>query len=128
MENPKILIKDTDSYIATQPEVTRRVLEQLRQIIEAIVPEAKETISYQMPAFKQNGILVWYAGYKNHVGFYPSSKPIEVFKDELTVYKTSKGAIQFPLDKPLPVELITKIVNFQVNENLAKALTKTKKK
>jgi uncharacterized protein YdhG (YjbR/CyaY superfamily) len=128
METHTIPIKDADSYIATQPEATRLVLEQLRQIIKTIVPEAAEVISYQMPAFKQNGILVWYAGYKKHVGFYPSSKPIEIFKDELTAYKTSKGAIQFPLDKPLPVELITKIVNFRVNENLAKALTKTKKK
>jgi uncharacterized protein YdhG (YjbR/CyaY superfamily) len=128
METHTIPIKDADSYIATQPEATRLVLEQLRQIIKTIVPEAAEVISYQMPAFKQNGILVWYAGYKKHVGFYPSSKPIEIFKDELTAYKTSKGAIQFPLDKPLPVELITKIMNFQVNENLAKALTKTKKK
>ena len=128
METPIIPIKDADSYIATQPEATRLVLEQLRQIIKAIVPEAEEVISYQMPAFKQNGILVWYAGYKKHVGFYPSSKPIEVFKDELLVYKTSKGAIQFPLDKLLPVELITKIVNFRVNENLAKTLTKKQKK
>ena len=128
METPTILIKDANSYIAIQPEATRLVLEQLRQIIKAIVPEAEEVISYQMPAFKQNGILVWYAGYKKHVGFYPSSKPIEVFKDELLVYKTSKGAIQFPLDKLLPVELITKIVNFRVNENLAKTLTKKQKK
>ncbi len=128
MQTPTIPIKDVDSYIATQPEATRLVLEQLRQIVKEIVPEAEEVISYQMPAFRQNGVLVWYAGYKKHVGFYPSSKPIEVFKDDLTVYKTSKGAIQLPLDKPLPVELITKIVNFRVNENLAKALTKTKKK
>lgn len=128
METPIIPIKDTESYIATQPEATRLVLEQLRQIIKKIVPEAEEVISYQMPAFKQNGVLVWYAGYKKHVGFYPSSKPIEIFKDELKTYKTSKGAIQLPLDKPLPVELITKIVNFKVNENLAKALTKKQKK
>lgn len=128
METPIIPIKDADSYIAAQPEATRLVLEQLRQIIKEIVPEAEEVISYQMPAFKQNGVLVWYAGYKKHVGFYPSSKPIEVFKDELSVYKTSKGAIQFPLDKLLPVELITKIVNFRVNENLAKAFTKKQKK
>jgi uncharacterized protein YdhG (YjbR/CyaY superfamily) len=73
-------------------------------------------------------MLVWYAGNKKHIGFYPSSTPIVFFKDELGAYKTSKGAIQFPLDKPLPVELITKIVTFKVNENLAKALTKTKKK
>lgn len=128
METPIIPIKDTESYIDTQPEATRLVLEQLRQIIKKIVPEAEEVISYQMPAFKQNGVLVWYAGYKKHVGFYPSSKPIEIFKDELKTYKTSKGAIQLPLDKPLPVELITKIVNFKVNENLAKALTKKQKK
>jgi uncharacterized protein YdhG (YjbR/CyaY superfamily) len=128
METPTISIKDTDSYIAIQPEATKIVLEELRQIIKRIAPEAEEIISYQMPAFKQNGMLVWYAGYKNYIGFYPSSTPIIVFKDELKAYKTSKGAIQFPLYKPLPIELITKIVNFKVNENLAKALTKTKKK
>ena len=128
MEIPVIPVKDTDSYIATQPEATRLILEQLRQIIKEIAPEAEEAISYQMPAFKLNGMLVWYAGYKKHVGFYPSSKPIQVFKDELTAYKTSKGAIQFQLNKPLPVELITKIVKFKIDENLAKSLTKVKKK
>ena len=128
MENPVIPVQDADSYIATQPEATRLVLEQLRQIIKEIAPEAEEAISYQMPAFKLNGMLVWYAGYKKHVGFYPSSKPIQVFKDELAAYKTSKGAIQFPLDKPLPVELITKIIKFKIEENLAKSLTKAKKK
>lgn len=128
MEIPVIPVKDTDSYIATQPEATRLILEQLRQIIKEIAPEAEESISYQMPAFKLNGMLVWYAGYKKHVGFYPSSKPIQVFKDELTAYKTSKGAIQFQLNKPLPVELITKIVKFKIDENLAKSLTKVKKK
>lgn len=125
MENA---VKDTDSYIATQPENIRPILQQLRQIIKEIVPEAEEVISYQMPAFKQNGMLVWYAGYKSHIGFYPSSTPIIYFKDELKAYKTSKGAIQLPLDKPLPVELITKIVKFKIEENTAKALTKTKKK
>lgn len=128
METPVIPVKDADSYIATQPEATRLVLEQLRQIIKGIVPDAEEVISYQMPAFKQNGMLVWYAGYKKHVGLYPSSTPMQAFKDELTAYKTSKGAIQLPLDKPLPVELITKIVKFKMDENLTKALTKTKKK
>ncbi|WP_435356740.1 iron chaperone [Emticicia sp. SJ17W-69] len=125
MENS---VKDTDSYIDTQPENIRPVLQQLRQIIKEIVPEAEEVISYQMPAFKQNGMLVWYAGYKNHIGFYPSSTPIVFFKEELKAYKTSKGAIQLPLDKPLPVELITKIVKFKIEENTVKALTKTKKK
>lgn len=125
MENS---VKDADSYIANQPENIRPILQQLRQIIKEIVPKAEEVISYQMPAFKQNGMLVWYAGYKNHIGFYPSSTPIVFFKDELKAYKTSKGAIQLPLDKPLPVELITKIVKFKIEENTAKALTKTKKK
>lgn len=128
METPSIPVKDADSYIELQPEATRFVLRQLRQLIKEIVPEAEEVISYQMPAFKLNGVLVWYAGYKKHVGFYPSSKPIEVFKDELMDYKTSKGAIQFPLDKPLPIELITKIVQFKIHANLAKSLAKTKKK
>jgi uncharacterized protein YdhG (YjbR/CyaY superfamily) len=88
---------------------------------------AEEVISYNMPAFKQNGILVWFAGYKNHIGFYPSSTPIKLFKEQLTKYKTSKGAIQFPIDKPLPLALITKIVKFRIKQNSEKAAAKQKK-
>ena len=87
-------------------------------------PKAEEVISYNMPAFKYNGILVWFSGYKNHIGFYPSSTPIEIFKNDLKKYKTSKGAIQFPLDKPLPLALITKIVKFRSKQNIEKVEAK----
>jgi len=81
-------------------------------------PEAVEVISYQMPAFKLNGILVYFAAFKNHIGFYPTSSGIEQFKKELSPYKWSKGAVQFPLDKPIPFALVKKIVIFRVKENL----------
>jgi uncharacterized protein YdhG (YjbR/CyaY superfamily) len=81
-----------------------------------------------MPAYKLNGILVWFAGYKNHIGFYPMASGIETFKKELSVYKGAKGSVQFPLNKPIPLALITKIVKFRVKENLEKAKNKSKKK
>jgi uncharacterized protein YdhG (YjbR/CyaY superfamily) len=107
-----------DQYILSfSPEIRER-LEQMRQIIRSAAPEAEEVISYQMPAFRLNGILVYFAGYKNHIGFYPTASGIEAFKDQLSEYKWSKGAIQFPNDRPLPVELIERITRFRVNENL----------
>ena len=113
-----------DQHIAVFPKETQQLLELLRMTIRKAAPKAEEVISYNMPAFKYNGMLVWFAGYKNHIGFYPSSTPIVVFKDQLKKYKTSKGAIQFPLDKPLPLALITKIVKFRIKQNLEKAATK----
>src|SRR3989344_1916914 len=113
-----------DQHIAEFPKETQQLLELLRMTIRKAAPKAEEVISYNMPAFKYNGMLVWFAGYKNHIGFYPSSTPIVVFKDQLKKYKTSKGAIQFPLDKPLPLALITKIVKFRIKQNLEKAATK----
>ncbi len=102
--------KTIDEYHASVPQSTKQILEGLRKTIKQVVPDAEEVISYNMPAFKLNGILVYYAAYKEHIGFYPTAKPIVVFKEELTKYKTSKGAIQFPIDKPLPTALIKKIV------------------
>jgi uncharacterized protein YdhG (YjbR/CyaY superfamily) len=116
-----------DEYISTFPQEVRQILEKLRQTIIKAAPKAEEVISYNMPAFKLNGMLVYYAGYKKHIGFYPTNSGITEFADELTAYKTSKGAIQFPLDKPLPIGLITKIVKFRVVENNAKALAKKNK-
>ncbi|HLC83868.1 MAG TPA: DUF1801 domain-containing protein [Bacteroidia bacterium] len=113
-----------DQHIAEFPKETQQLLELLRMTIRKAAPKAEEVISYNMPAFKYNGMLVWFAGYKNHIGFYPSSTPIVVFKDQLKKYKTSKGAIQFPLDKPLPLALITKIVKFRIKQNLEKAAAK----
>lgn len=111
---------NTDEYIASFPKETQLLLEQIRAIIKKAAPNATEVISYQMPAFKQNKILVYFAGYKNHIGFYPTATGIEAFKSEFTNYKWSKGAVQFPLNQPLPEELITKIVSFKVNEDLKK--------
>ncbi|MCX8020690.1 MAG: DUF1801 domain-containing protein, partial [Chitinophagaceae bacterium] len=91
--------------------------------IKQVAPQATETISYNIPTFKLNKNLVHYAAYKQHIGFYPTSSPMTVFKDELTKYKTSKGAIQFPIDKPLPTTLIKKIVKFRVKEDMAKHQT-----
>jgi uncharacterized protein YdhG (YjbR/CyaY superfamily) len=118
MTNTKIT--DIDNYIAGFPEDTQILLEQLRSVIKNIIPEAEEVISYSMPAFKFHGILVYFAAYKNYIGFYPTASGIKAFKQELTGYKTSKGTVQFPIDKPLPLDLITKIVKFRLRENLEK--------
>jgi uncharacterized protein YdhG (YjbR/CyaY superfamily) len=117
-----------DEYIGTFPLETQSLLEQLRSIIQRSIPEAEEYISYGMPSFKFHGMLVYFAGYINHIGFYPGASGVETFKNELKEYKTSKGTIQFRLDKPLPIDLITRIVEFRVMENLEKKLAKAKKK
>jgi uncharacterized protein YdhG (YjbR/CyaY superfamily) len=92
----------------------------VRLAVRQAAPQAEETISYQMPAFKQNGILVWFQAFKNRIGFYPKISGIETFKIKLATYQTSKGTLQFPLDKPIPRELVKKIVRFRVKENLAR--------
>ena len=96
------------------------MLEDLRQTIRKAAPKAEEVISYQMPAFKFHGMLVYFAGFKNHIGFYPTSSAIKAFNKELSAYAGAKGTVRFPLDKPIPVGLITKIVKHRVKENLAK--------
>lgn len=111
-----------DSYHQTFPAEVQEQLQQLRMMIKEAAPQAREVISYNIPTFKMNKNLVHYAAYKNHIGFYPTAKPLEVFKEALTTYKTSKGAIQFPIGKPLPKALIQKIVKYRVkadqsNEN-----------
>ena len=111
---------DIDEYHASQPVDIRKVLEQLRQAIKQFAPQATETISYGMPAFRQDKVLVYYAVHKEHIGFYPTSKPIVHFKKELEKYSTSKGAIRFPIDKPLPIALIKKIVKFRVEADAKK--------
>lgn len=107
-----------DEYIAEFPESVQKTLQQLRKVIKESAPNAIESISYQMPTFKLNGNLVHFAAYKNHIGFYPSPHPIEVFKNDLKKYKTSKGAIQFSINEPLPLDLIRKIVKFRVKNIL----------
>jgi uncharacterized protein YdhG (YjbR/CyaY superfamily) len=114
-------------YISGFPEETRQLLEQLRQTIRTAAPEAEEVISYSMPGYKMNGMLVWFAGYSRHIGFYPGASGIEAFKKELSVYKGAKGSVQFPLTKPLPLDLISEIVKFRIFENNAKAAAKKKK-
>jgi uncharacterized protein YdhG (YjbR/CyaY superfamily) len=121
-----IAYKNIDDYIASFPKDLRIILEQMRTIIRKAAPKAEEVISYAMPAFKLNSVLVYFAGYKNHIGFYPMPAAIIAFKKELSIYKSSKGAVQFPLDKPLPSALITKMVKYRIAENLQK--TKAKKK
>lgn len=110
--------KTIDEYIATFPKEIQPKLQDIRQTIKQAAPNAQEAISYQMPAFKQKGNLVWFAAFKQHIGFYPTPSAIVAFKDKLTLYKTSKGAIQFPIDQPIPLELIKEIVHFRVKENL----------
>ena len=117
-----------DEYIATFPDKVQKILEELRAVIKASAPEAVEKISYQMPAFALNGNLVNFAAYKNHIGFYPTSGGIQAFAQELSIYEGAKGSIRFPIDQPLPLELISKIVKFRVAENLNNAEAKKNKK
>ncbi len=121
-------VVDVDTYIAQFPIDTQKLLTQLRSTIRKAAPKAEEQISYQMPAYKWNGLLVYFAGYANHIGFYPTGAGIAHFQKEITGFKTSKGTIQFPLDKKLPLPLITKIVAFRLQENAAKAASKAKPK
>jgi len=116
---------DIDSYIEMQPSHIRLKLIEMRQIIKSVVPDATEVISYQMPAFKLNKVLVYFAGCKNHIGFYPSGTGISAFEPELSKYVHSKGAIQFPLDQPLPVQFIKKIVKFRRKYELEAAKIKS---
>ncbi len=120
MPMKRIAPKTIDEYIAGFPKDIHAKLQALRATIQQAAPEADEAISYQIPTFKLNGNLVHFAAFKNHIGFYPVPSGIEAFKQELSVYKTSKGAVQFPHDQPLPLKLVTRIVKFRVKENLAK--------
>ena len=115
-----------DEYISGFPKETQKILEQLRATIKKTAPNAEEVISYAIPAFKLNGMLVWFAAYSNHIGFYPRGSGVEAFKKELSIYKSAKGSVQFPLDKALPWALITKIVKFRVAENLLKTIKEKK--
>jgi len=109
-----------DEYINTFPKNIQEILERIRQIISKAAPGAEETISYQIPTFKLNGNLVHFAAYKNHIGFYPTPTGIETFKDELSQYEVAKGSVKFPLNKAIPYNLINKIVEYRVKENLDK--------
>jgi len=127
MQTAKTKFSNTDEYIAMFPENFQVILQKIRATIKKTAPAAEEVISYQMPTFKLNGMLVSYAAYKRHIGFYPTASPIRVFKKELAKYKTSKGAIQFPIGEPIPLPLIKDIVRFKVSENLERTKNKSKK-
>jgi uncharacterized protein YdhG (YjbR/CyaY superfamily) len=113
---PGTKFTSTDEYLSVFPVQTKKVLQEIRSIIKKAAPDAEEVISYNMPAYKLNGILVYFAGYENHIGFYPTASGIEAFRKEISSYKNSKGAVQFPLGEPLPADLITKMVQFRVAE------------
>jgi len=105
-----------ETYLATFPEQTQRLMHEMYDIIKAVLPEAQEKISYGMPCFYQNQNVVYFAAFKNHIGFYPTASGVKAFEHEFLGLKFSKGAIQFPLDKALPTELIQKIVRFRIQE------------
>ena len=109
-----------DEYIASFPVEIQKILQQLREDLQQMIPDAKQKISYAIPTFTLNGNLIHFAGYKNHIGLYPGSKAIEVLAEDLKDYETSKGTVQFPINKPLPMDLIKKIVDFCVAQNLEK--------
>jgi len=117
-----------DEYIALFPADVQARLNQMRATIKAAAPEASEKISYAMPTFFLKGNLVHFGAHANHIGFYPTPSGMEAFKQELSVYKTAKGSAQFPMDQPLPLDLVTRIVKFRVAENLAAAAAKSKKR
>lgn len=120
--------KSIDEYILQYPQEIQEILKTLRKVIKESAPNAEEKISYRMPTFVLNGNLVHFAAFKNHIGFYPTPSGIHTFQQELSGYKTSKGAIQFPIGKPIPYGLISEIVKFRVAENQSKVEEKIKKK
>jgi uncharacterized protein YdhG (YjbR/CyaY superfamily) len=128
MEGNQVAYKTIDEYIATFPPEIQKKLEEIRATIKAAAPDAEEKISYKMPAFAQKGMLVYFAAWKNHIGFYPIPSGTQAFKQELSAYESSKGAVKFPHNKPLPLDLISRIVKFRLAENLKKAEEKSYKR
>ena len=128
MDSKKAGFNSIDEYIATFPEPIQKILQEVRATIKAAAPDATEKISYQMPTFDLKGNLVHFGAYKNHIGFYPTPSGTEAFKAELAQYEAGKGSIRFPLDEPMPLDLITRVVHLRVAENLQKAEQKAAKK
>ena len=120
MPMTKKTLRNFDAYLERFPKNVQRLLQKMRLTIKKAAPQAKETISYGIPAFTLNGLLVWFAAHKNHIGFYPRASAIAAFKKELSAYKGAKGSVQFPFDKPLPLALISRIVKFRMKQNLSK--------
>ena len=118
---------NVDEYISGFPPETQAVLQKVRAAIKKAAPKAEEIISYNMPAYKQNGMLVFFAGYKTHIGFYPTAAGIAAFKKEISDYKNAKGSVQFPLDKPMPLKLVADIVKFKIKDNEMRSSKKSKK-
>ncbi len=111
-------VENIDDYISDFPDETQKYLNEMRELIRKLAPDSVESISYAIPTFSLNGkYLVYFAGFKNHIGLYPTPVGMEAFKEELLNYKTGKGSVQFPLNKPLPIALITKIVKYQIEQN-----------
>lgn len=127
MNTPAQPASTIDEYIAGFPEDVREILEKIRNTIHRAVPDAAEAIKYGLPTFVLNGNLVHFGGFKNHIGFYPAPSGIEAFGSELAGYATAKGSIRFPLDKPIPYDLIERIVLFRAGENRRQAAGKTRK-
>jgi uncharacterized protein YdhG (YjbR/CyaY superfamily) len=128
MDSQRTGFASIDEYIATFPPEIQAILEEIRATIRAAAPDAVEKISYQMPTFVLEGNLVHFAAFKNHIGFYPTPSGVEAFKEEIARYQAGKGSIQFPLDEPMPLDLIARIVKLRVAENLEKAAQKAKRK
>lgn len=124
MDSNKTSPKNIDEYIANSPKDVQAILEKIRKTIRKAAPDAQETINYQMPTFTLNGNLVHFAAFEKHIGFYPTPSGIEKFKKEIDVYKNAKGSVQFPLDQPIPYELIGRITEFRVKEQQAKSKKK----
>lgn len=126
----KSLYPDIDHYLSVLPDAAKARLQEMREIIRKAAPEATETISYNMPAFRYKGkILVYFAAFKNHVSLFPgNSTLIKLFENDLKAYRTTKGTIHFELDKPVPADLVEKLVQFRVRENMEKASAKKNKK
>jgi uncharacterized protein YdhG (YjbR/CyaY superfamily) len=115
----KRIPKNIDDYVDRFPKEVQQLLKKMRLTIKKAAPKAKETISYGIPAFTLNGLLVWFAAFKSHIGFYPRASAIAAFKKELSAYKGAKGSVQFPFDEQLPLALVSRIVKFRVKENLS---------
>ncbi len=127
MNSTKPIPQTIDEYITAFPHDIQEILQKIRETIQKAAPDAQETINYKIPTFTLEGNLVHFSAYKHHVGFYPAPSGIEAFKRSLLEYKSAKGSVQFPLGRPMPYELISKIVAFRVKENLEKAEAKQKK-
>lgn len=123
----KTAFATVEEYITSFPPAVRKLLSAMRKTIKAAAPKAEELISYQMPAYKYKGVLVYFAAFEKHIGFYATPTGHAAFKKELSAYKTGKGSVQFPFTEPLPLDLVKRIVQFRVKENEAKSITKTKK-